>query len=184
MTKRQQENGQEFVEGIEMQAAKQRLEALLFSTEQPVGVRYLARRIGQEVSTTRRLLEILRADYANRGVHLEHDGQLYCFSVPERLSVNPGQQAPPRVTLSPQGMEILALLIAKGPLPRKELLEYRGVTSDKALISLVQRGFLTARRDYLRKAVVYDVSATLLEHWGFTTREELVHDVESRRRGL
>lgn len=174
---------QKFITGLELQAAKQRLEAVLFSAEGPVGVRYLARRIGQPAQATRHLLESLQADYATRGVRLVQDGQKYFFSVPEKLDPEPAQPRP-KVGLSRQALEILALVITKGELTRKEILELRGVTSDKALVSLLQRGLLTAKRNYLKRGVVYDLSPELLERWGFSSREELLQEVESRRRGL
>ena len=174
---------QAFISGLEVQAAKQRLEAMLFSAGEPVGVRYLARRIGQTTSATRRLLESLQADYANRGVHLVQTGQKYCFSIPDKLDPEPVQPRP-KVGLSRQALEVLALVITKGPLSRKEILGLRGVTSDKALVSLVSRRLLTAKRDYAKRSLVYDVSDELLKRWGFESREELLHEVESRRRGL
>ncbi|MHB8071336.1 MAG: SMC-Scp complex subunit ScpB [Candidatus Cryosericum sp.] len=174
---------QDFVSGLELQAAKQQLEAILFAAGEPVGVRYLARRTGQSCSSTRHLLESLQADYASRGVRLVQDGQKYCFSIPEKLSLEPTQPKP-KVGLSPQALEILALIITKGPLTRKEILGLRGVTSDKALVSLVGRRLLAAQRDYLKRGMVYDVSDELLSRWGFTSREELLQEIESRRRGL
>lgn len=179
----QRTDGKEFITGLELQAAKQRLEATLFTAEKPVGVRYLARRIGQSSSATRRLLESLKADYASRGVHLMQDGQKYFFSIPERL-VPETVPAQPKVGLSRQGLEVLALIIAKGALSRRELCELRGVRSDKAITSLVGRHLLTSKRDYLKKALVYDLSDELLERWGFASRSELLQDIESRRRGL
>ncbi|MHC1679317.1 MAG: SMC-Scp complex subunit ScpB [Candidatus Cryosericum sp.] len=181
MTERRE--SQEFITGLELQAAKQRLEAILFAAEGPVGVRYLARRAGQSCPATRRLLESLQADYANRGVRLVQDGQKYCFSVPDKLTPEPSQPRP-KVGLSRQAMEVLALIITKGALTRKEILQLRGVTSDKALVSLLERELLTTKRDYLKKVLVYDLSEELLERWGFTSREELLQEIESRRRGL
>jgi segregation and condensation protein B len=174
---------EKFISGLELQAAKQRLEAVLFAAGEPVGVRYLARRTGQSCSSTRHLLESLQADYANRGVRLVQDGQKYCFSIPEKLSPEPVQPKP-KVGLSRQALEVLALLVTKGPLTRKEILELRGVRSDKALVSLTGRRLVTARRDYLKKGIVYDLSEELLDRWGFTSREELLQEIESRRRGL
>lgn len=175
--------GQQFITGLELQAAKQRLEAILFAADGPVGIRYLTRRTGQNYRTTRHLLESLQADYANRGVRLVQDGQKYCFSVPEKLTPEPTQPRP-KVGLSRQAMETLALIITKGALTRREILELRGVTSDKALVSLLGRRLLTAKRDYLKKGLVYDLSDELLERWGFTSRDELLQEIESRRRGL
>ncbi len=174
---------QEFISGLELQAAKQRLEAVLFAAGEPVGIRYLARRTGQSCASTRHLLESLQADYANRGVRLVRDGQKYCFSIPDRLTPEPAQPKP-KIGLSKQALEVLALVITKGPLSRKEILQLRGVSSDKALVSLVGRRLLTAKRDYLKKATVYDLSEELLGRWGFTSREELLQEIESRRRGL
>ncbi len=174
---------QEFITGLELQAAKQRLEAILFAAEGPVGVRYLARRAGLSCPATRHLLESLQADYANRGVRLVQEGQKFCFSVPDKLTPEPPQPRP-KVGLSRQAMEILALIITKGALTRKEILQLRGVTSDKALVSLLGRKLLITRRDYLKRALLYDLSDELLERWGFTSREELLQEIESRRRGL
>jgi len=58
------------------------------------------------------------------------------------------------------------------------------VSSDKAVVSLIQRRLLVGRRDYLKKGLVYDLSDELLERWGFASRQELLDDIESRRRGL
>jgi chromosome segregation and condensation protein ScpB len=116
-------------------------------------------------------------------VRLVQDGQKYCFSVPDKLTPEPSQPRP-KIGLSRQAMEILALIITKGALTRKEILQLRGVTSDKALVSLIERNLLTTRRDYLKKMLVYDLSEELLERWGFTSREELLQEIESRRRGL
>ncbi|HEY5001000.1 MAG TPA: SMC-Scp complex subunit ScpB, partial [Candidatus Cryosericum sp.] len=93
-------------------------------------------------------------------------------------------QPRPKVGLSRQAMEVLALIITKGALPRKEILQLRGVTSDKALVSLLERKLLTTKRDYLKKTLLYDLSEELLERWGFASREELLQEIESRRRGL
>jgi hypothetical protein len=51
-------------------------------------------------------------------------------------------------------------------------------------VSLLERKLLTTKRDYLKKVLVYDLSEELLERWGFTSREELLQEIESRRRGL
>jgi segregation and condensation protein B len=174
---------QDFISELELQAAKQRLEAILFAAGEPVGVRYLARRTGQNYSSTRHLLESLQADYANRGVRLVQEGQKYCFSIPDKLSPEPAQPKP-KVGLSRQALEVLALIITKGPLSRREILRLRGVTSDKALVALVGRKLLTTQRDYLKRAMVYDLSDELLDRWGFTSRDELLQEIESRRRGV
>lgn len=167
----------------ELQMAKQRLEAILFAAEKPVGIRYLARRIEQTAAVTKRLLESLKVDYTTRGVHLVREGQRYCFSIPERLVPEPAA-VQPKVELSKQALEVLAIVIAKGALSRREICELRNVRSDKAIASLVNRKYLAPRRDYLKKALVYDISETLLGQWGFTSREELLQEIESRRRGL
>jgi len=42
------QDGETFVSGLELQAARQRLEAALFAADGPVGLRYLVRRTGQD----------------------------------------------------------------------------------------------------------------------------------------
>ena len=176
-------DGETFVSGLELQVARQRLEAALFAANGPVGLRYLVRRTGQSTAVTRKLLKTLQAEYAGRGIHLVQGGQKYFFTVPDRLMPEPVQPRP-KVGLSHQAMEVLALVITKGPLTRRQILELRGVSSDKAVVSLVQRRLLVGHRDYLKKGLVYDLSDELLERWGFASRQELLEDIESRRRGL
>jgi len=164
----------------EVEALKAMLEALLFSAAGPVSVEQLAEACEMPLDTTREALRSLELEYGS-----SRRGFAICFvaggyrmmTCPEyadaiRRLGKEGKQPQP---LSRASLEVLAIIAYKQPATRAEIDNIRGVSSDSALRTLLDRGLIeeAGRKPVIGRPMLYCTTSEFLLRFGLLSLEDL-----------
>ncbi len=156
-----------------------RLEALIFASDEPLGVARLRALLGEETSSAdiRQALAALRAHYAERGIRLvEVAGGWQFRSAPEQAERvrQLWQTRPPR--LSRSMLETLAIIAYRQPVTRAEIEALRGVKVSSAMISgLQERGWIKVlgRKEVPGRPHLYGTGKAFLVDFGLNSLADL-----------
>jgi segregation and condensation protein B len=155
------------------------LEALLFSTSEPVALGELARVLGVDESVVAEALSRLEADYCRpeRGFMLERvAGGFRLASKPDYASLIVDLLRPVRNSgLSQAALETLAIVAYKQPVTRAEVEAIRGVRAEAALNSLLERELVEecGRKEAPGRPILYRTTERFLVEFGLQSLEEL-----------
>ncbi len=162
------------------QELKRRIEALLFSSDKPLGTGRMARIVEAEDGRQVRLLvEELAQEY-------DAEGRAYCveeiaggFQVLTRPEFGPYVQKlhddRRQDSLSNAALETLAIVGYRQPITRAEVEDIRGVQCGHILRSLVEKRLIrvTGRADELGRPMLYGTTRQFLEAFGLKSLDEL-----------
>jgi segregation and condensation protein B len=149
------------------------LEALLFLSPEPVPVDELAAACDVEPDE---VLEALRGwDSTGRGLHLrEVAGGWTLATDPAAEDAARRLLAKPRTPpLTPAQAEALAIVAYLQPVSRPEMARIRGVASDSAVATLLERGLIEEAGRSQFGAVLYRTTARFLKLFGLGSLDEL-----------
>lgn len=164
---------------MEKEKQKAVLEALLFAYSEPISAPELSKATGFSLKETRQLLSELQAEYAfyHRGMillQMEDDYQ---------LATNPAyvnyleKLITPRSykTLSQASLEALAIIAYKQPITKAEIEDIRGVKSDQALRTLLDKQLIEekGRLDKIGRPIIFGTTSHFLKTFGFTSLTDL-----------
>ena len=154
------------------------LEALLIVASQPLSVEELARAADEDAERVEMALGLLSGRYreGRSGIVLEHVAGGYAFRAARdaaeacaRLVERPVQRG-----LSQAALETLAIVAYLGPVSRPQIARIRGVASDSAVASLVERGLIAeAGRDAETAAIRYRTTPLFERTFGLAGLDEL-----------
>jgi segregation and condensation protein B len=163
----------------EVESAKRVLEAALLSSQEPIPVADLRLLFEQDYGpdVIRRLLEELRAEWADRAVELTHVASGWRFQVRAEYQkyldrLNP--QKPPKYSRAV--LETLAIIAYRQPVTRGDIEEIRGVTvSSNILKSLEARGWIdvVGHKEAPGRPALYATTRSFLDDLGLRTLEDL-----------
>jgi len=158
--------------------AKGIVEALLFVTSEPLTVKAIAEIIERSEKDVRAILREIKADCErdNRGFCLMEVAGGFLFTTRTEHSAYIEKLVRPRLnTLSQAALETLAIIAYRQPITRSEIDEIRGVKSDSAIATLLERGLImeTGRKDSPGKPMLFGTTADFLRHFGLRSLEEL-----------
>jgi segregation and condensation protein B len=152
------------------------VESLVFASDKPLTPADLAKLTRAEVRETRKILQELKDEYRDRGIHLEEVGGGWQFRsaaanapfVRELLQTKP-------VKLSRAQVETLAIIVYRQPVTRPEIDEVRGVDSGAAIKTLLDRDLVRVmgRREEAGRPVLYGTSAEFLSFFGLKSLRDL-----------
>ena len=162
------------------------VEALLFASAQPLGLRDLARRlpVGCDPADA---LRRLRARYAGRGVELTRVGDAWAFRTAADLGFLMQEEVVETRRLSRAATETLAIVAYHQPVTRAEIEEIRGVSVSRGTLDqLIEMGWvrLGRRRQTPGRPVTFVVTETFLDHFGLASVGDLPGLAELRASGL
>lgn len=143
------------------------LEAILFASTEPWSVKALATRFDEGTNVTE-LLELLRGQYAGRGVVLVNVAGGWAFRTAEDLSFLLQREAVESRKLSRAALETLAIIAYHQPVTRAEIEEIRGVSTSKGTLDvLMETGWLRmrGRRRTPGRPITYGTTETFLDHF-------------------
>lgn len=164
---------------MEKEKQKAILEALLFAYSEPIAASELAKATGFTLQETRSLLKELKVDYAfyHRGMILLQMEDEY------QLATNPSyaeyleKLVTPHThkTLSQASLEVLAIIAYKQPITKAEIEEIRGVKSDQAIRTLLEKKLIEdqGRLDKIGRPIIYGTTGHFLKTFGFSSLEDL-----------
>jgi len=155
------------------------IEALLFTSGEPLELRAIADVMGWTMGETRlrvqALDEQLRA--ARRGVRIEWHGERVALTTAPRFGalLQRFYQVERSVRLSEAAVETLAIIAFQQPVTRSEIEGVRGVDSTGVLNTLVARELVEigGRRSAPGSPLEYRTTESFLQHFGLASLDEL-----------
>ena len=151
------------------------LEALLFASKEPLDEKILAARLpaGANLKAS---LEILRREYASRGVNLVKVGGKWAFRTASDLAWLLTREAIHPRKLSRAAIETLAIIAYHQPVTRAEIEDIRGVAVSKGTVdALMEVGWvrIRGRRRTPGRPVTYGTTEGFLVHFGLENVSDL-----------
>jgi segregation and condensation protein B len=149
------------------------IEGLLFvSGEEGISAKTAAEVVEMDIEVVKDVLKDLQKDLSkkSRGIRIaEVAGGFRLTTVPdhapyfEKLAYSPARSA-----LSQAALETLAIVAYRQPITRVEIEEIRGVKSDRALHSLVNKDLIEekGRADAIGRPILYGTTKAFLDYFG------------------
>lgn len=164
------------------------VEAILFATSNALSVANIAERFPQErAKLIPDVLELLKEQYANRGVNLVQRNDRWAFRTATDLgdSLRLEKEQPKKFTRA--AMETMAIIAYHQPVTRAEIENIRGVaTSPGALDALMEAGWIKPgkRREVPGRPVTWLSTQSFLDHFGLESLADLPGMEELKAAGL
>ena len=145
------------------------IESLLFVHGDPISLKDISVVLGEEVDFVRLLMDEFELLYenSNRGLKLfKIDDEKYIVKL---LKTNQRQ------SLSQAAIETLSIISYKQPVTRVEIEEIRGVRSDKAIQTLLDKDLIkeSGRLEVIGRPILYGTTDNFLKQFGIERLEEL-----------
>ena len=160
-----------------IELTEERLEALLFVAERPLGRREIAALARTDIATVDARLGDLEVSLAGRGIRLIASGdRVELTTAPEAgalIARYLGTEAVPR--LSQAALETLAIVAYGQPITKAGIERIRGVDSDYTVRALLHRRLVVelGRSEAPGRPFLYGTGFDFLERFGLTTLDEL-----------
>ncbi|HVQ44927.1 MAG TPA: SMC-Scp complex subunit ScpB [Candidatus Saccharimonadia bacterium] len=152
------------------------IEAVLFSTHEPLTMAQLATITGADTDAIPGALESLKGRLTG-GIRLAHSGDTFrLVTAPEAAPVIQAfLDDTQRQDLTRPALETLAIVAYRGPITKSHIEHIRGVASESMLRNLVARGLVAeaGRSPEPGRPQLYAVSHTFLQHFGLTSTTDL-----------
>jgi segregation and condensation protein B len=155
------------------------IEALIFVSEEPLGVKALADVLKEDRGWIETALEALAEEFnaRNGGLHLREVAGGWQFATrPEHHEhVRAFLKSRPSAKLSLASLETLAVIAYKQPITVPEILEIRGVQSPSAIKTLLDKRLIKAcgRKETIGRPMMYGTSKEFLLQFGLKDLSEL-----------
>ena len=172
---RQAQRREETPENNLLREASRVIEALLFASARPLGDDVLQTRLPVALPIAR-VLEVLQADYRNRGVQLVRLADGWMFRTAEDLGYLLSREAQETRKLSRAALETLSVIAYHQPVTRAEIEDIRGVSIHRGTLdALLETGWirLRGRRRTPGRPVTYGTTEHFLIHFGLETISDL-----------
>jgi segregation and condensation protein B len=162
------------------------LEALLFSSDQPLPLSLLAESLDAPPDQVADALRDLEAAYAARGAGVqlrEIAGGHLLVTAPEHAEcVGRLMRGKKRMRLSRAALETMAIIAYKQPVTKSEVEAIRGVDSSAVLTTLLERNLVTirGRSKVVGRPLLYGTTQEFLGYFGLRDLSELPRPEELR----
>ena len=162
------------------------LEAMLFASHAPLSEKDLAVRLPKGANIVG-MLDELKAQFANRGVHLTPVGTGWAFRTAPDLAAYMEIEKSVVRRLSRAAVETLAIVAYHQPVTRAEIEEIRGVSLSRGTLDiLLEAGWIRprGRRQVPGKPITWGTSDAFLDHFGLESLSALPGVEELKAAGL
>jgi len=162
------------------------LEALLFSSAEPVDEKTLGERLPSDVDV-HAALEQLQQEYAPRGVNLVRVAGKWAFRTATDLNWLLSKESVAPRKLSRAAIETLAIVAYHQPVTRAEIEDIRGVVISKGTLDvLLETGWirLRGRRKAPGRPITYGTTEAFLAHFGLDALGDMPGIEELKGAGL
>jgi segregation and condensation protein B len=162
------------------------LEALLFSSDQPLPLTLLAESLDAPPGRVAEALVALEAAYAARGAGVqirEIAGGHLLVTAPEHAEwVGRLLRGKKKMRLSRAALETMAIIAYKQPVTKSEVEAIRGVDSSAVLATLLERNLVTirGRSKVVGRPLLYGTTQEFLDYFGLRELAELPRPEELR----
>lgn len=153
------------------------VEALIFASEHPLGAQDIAEIVGLDSVVVESIVEEIRKHYGSGALLIRNVGGAYQVVTKPELAPwieklgRPVIHAP----LSTASTETLAIIAYQQPVTRAEIEQIRGVRSDSAVNSLLERELIheVGRKSGPGRPILYGLTKKFFDHFGLTSTDEL-----------
>jgi len=155
------------------------IEALLFTWGEPLEYKEISKILELKLSDTREILDEMVIEYkdSKRGLQILQHNNCYQISTKPNMHkwINQLYVPEKKKGLSNASLETLSIIAYKQPITKSEIDYIRGVKSDKALKSLLEKDVVKeiGRLEKIGKPIVYGTTDYFLQYFGIKTLEEL-----------
>jgi segregation and condensation protein B len=162
------------------------LEALLFSSDQPLSLSLLVEALGAPPDEVSAALGRLGEEYAARGAGVElreiAGGHLLVTTPEQAEWVGRLLRGRKKMRLSRAGLETMAIIAYKQPVTKSEVEAIRGVDSSAVLATLLERNLVTirGRSKVVGRPLLYGTTQEFLDYFGLKDLTELPRPEELR----
>lgn len=155
------------------------IESILFASGEAVSAKKISQVLDLPLNWTKEILRDLMDQYnhADRGIHLIEVNDTYQFTsnrdnaeyLEKMFKVSRSKG------LTSSALEVLAIIAYKQPITKGEIDYIRGVKSDKALQSLIDRQLIgeKGRLEKIGKPIIYGTTDSFLKTFNFSNIKEL-----------
>ncbi len=160
-----------------MTALKKSIEAILFVAPEPVSLEVLSSVLEAEEELIEKVLQELKRDYHDRGLHLFEVAGGYSFRTSSQVAdqIECFLQIRHRQKLTRSQLEVLAVVAYQQPVTRSQLAEFRGVQSDSILYKLQDFGLVEkiGEAESIGRPSLYGTTSKFLSYFGLNSIEEI-----------
>lgn len=155
------------------------IESLLFMSGEPLNIKEISSIIECDIDYTREILNNMKDEFEkdNRGIKLiQLENNLQLVTKEENSNyVQKLLKTNVRQSLSQAALETLAIVSYKQPITRIDIDEIRGVKSDRAIQTLVEKKLIKecGRLEVPGKPILYGTTEEFLKHFGLESLKEL-----------
>lgn len=155
------------------------IESLLFASGEPLKIEYIGNIIECSISFTKDLLDYMIESYSreDRGIKLINVNDTYQLVTKPKNSeyVQKLLKTNVRQSLSQAALETLSIIAYKQPITRIEIDEIRGVKSDRAVLTLVEKNLIkeTGRLDVPGRPILYSTTDEFLKFFGLENLNQM-----------
>jgi len=180
------ENLESLFEAPPMGEQERMVEALLFSSAEPMSLAEITARLPHGCDAREALVHLGKR-YEGRGVALRHVGEAWAFRTAADLGFLMQKERVEHRKLSRAAIETLAIIAYHQPATRAEIEEIRGVSVSRGTIDmLIELGWVKLGRRKMTpgRPVTFIVTQVFLDHFGLETPSDLPGVKELRASGL
>jgi segregation and condensation protein B len=162
------------------------VEALLFSSAEPLDKKFIANRLPEGVNVDALISEIDKI-YKNRGIELKKVENKWMFKTSPELSFLMQREAKAQKKLSKAGIETLSIIAYHQPVTRAEIEEVRGVSVSPGTIdTLLELNWIKikGRRKVPGNPITYGTTDEFLVHFDLESIKDLPDMGELKSTGL
>lgn len=154
------------------------LEVLLFIAKEPLSILKLAEILEVSTENVQELIQVLGERYetpASGFVLIETESGYRLGTKPELARYIEILYKQPSQVLSNAALEVLSIIAYKQPITRGEIDFIRGVQSDRALATLVEKGLVKeiGRKEGPGRPILHGTTEGFLLHFGLSSLQEL-----------
>jgi len=165
------------------------IEAMLFASDDPLDVRQVAGRMGDEMTPgeVRAIIQTIAARHAGSGIELVERGGNWHFQTPADLAHLLRRERDDPRKLSRAASEVLAIVAYHEPVSRAEIEAIRGVQTSKGTLDVLMEAEWIApagRREVPGRPLIYKTTDAFLQHFGLNSRKDLPGIEDLRAAGL
>ena len=162
------------------------VEAIVFSSSQPVKIDILEKRVPTSIDLDE-ILNQLKVDYSNRGVCFEKINNSWAFRTSSEVSDNLTIEKTIRKPLSRPAMETLSIIAYHQPVTRAEIENIRGVSISKGTLDiLLELEWIKpkGRRQSPGRPLTWGTTETFLDVFGLQNLSSLPGMADLKSAGL
>lgn len=154
------------------------LESLLFIAKEPLSIQKIAEILEISEDNVKEIVQVLQERYestASGFVLIELDNSFRLGTKPEMARYIEILYKQPSQILSNAALEVLSIIAYKQPITRGEIDFIRGVQSDSALATIIDKGLVKelGRKDGPGRPILFGTTEDFLVHFGLKSLGEL-----------